>query len=1252
MIDPPPPTDAKKVIELLDQRPLGRDPYGWVLLRTLGLAVGFRLFDMTTGDFVDPNAQDYPGESVKTGKFNSAIGKVYKAFYLMRKRYPDLVVGAPTLDMLVRAEGLYNVASFDGAVLPPQSSDAFGEERLSLMQISLRPTAEQMLPKTAGQALPKEDSAALYFRVAISSAVEKIEILSSKFNVKPFLVDVIDNSNGFSSGGVIAVAAKDDTIARNVLGKGRVVREAYTLSLASLPNNPKTLNGLTQVLLIRVTTTFTAALAETVLRGAVTPAPGVCIPAAAPPPNCCLEGVTAPSILGDNAARIGIDAFQLFPELPPSAIAALIFGDLEAKGPDGTVIQPLPLAAAREQFDRFKVHASARFPTDPLTFTKNDEAEAFFTRWPDLARRFLNNGPAFLKHSTAQDDDDIAFSFGLVPRPQPFRAKVESDGTMQIILVHQDKLATKRRYVVRPFSRYDNLMAAWDASAPASGGSLPWVSRRNLADSIEPPPPPPNVTLPKNRNVTLPQIKREELDKHSVDIVAPRSEPLAPPVILSARRLDLGGSTSQRPGQLMEWVVARHQEEIASEANSTVADSLQFEHVAFGFWREFAHPTWGDGLKPLAKVVDARFDFNPLPAAPSAPPLDPLDLSFSKPTSFDEQPEGDGARAWLPARIVDGWRGITVLRTQRVPHFYRVHLAAFAAAGVVVSPPVVATVVEGRYGLPDPKDLDPRWSVAMNGGALAVKVSMPLVSLADGMSNEERALWLPPDPVERRVYQLPDPDVVYELSTRYGVPKENGDIRPADVVAEATYSALTAGAGYLLKTSGGRFNLTSTHNLSPVWESDAKPWWLEQALIVPPPSPPSQPSPPSPDAWKNLTQAPISNAGIFDLDALHWNDFAPFAPIRAHVLTIAGPLADNDRNGWNGLAAAVEAYRQTLKAYGDAATGGLPPFGDPPGLDALLAHIVAFASKPVPPWRNGWNQVAQNLGVDPNGPLKKTLDCRAGVKLDAGDARIGLTPAAGSTWTLGVPADTSYPTRAKSMAALSLAQARATSTSDKLKSLFVDPLASALWTWDHWKVLQDNKDTLNGFPILSRELPSSLEGPATAAAAAIATSSPGLEFIARIDLVTPAASLWPPSPGCAPFDSLLNYFAKRELYAGKPGVGFGAALESLMSVELAGGGRAQLFIPVASLAGVLPLLDAIKAAVGHEASVTPMGAVALVLRRPPTDDELAGLTDGDLQRFARGLAADQIFGVDRRPFLKANKGLLDAIVLPIRRVGE
>jgi hypothetical protein len=291
--------------------------------------------------------------------------------------------------------------------------------------------------------------------------------------------------------------------------------------------------------------------------------------------------------------------------------------------------------------------------------------------------------------------------------------------------------------------------------------------------------------------------------------------------------------TDRRPGRWSEIVVSRHPDEIASEANSTIAEALQFEHVAVGFWRKFAHPAWAKRLAP---------DIDVLPPV-AGRSLDPKPLLWNDPFDLGkEQPDDDGgggpedrARVALSERVIDGWRGISALRFEGLPHFYKAHVTVHAAAGVVVSEPVGAVVPEGQYVLRLPWSEDATaqsharavWWIERDDAAATVSLclDLPLIRNIDGMPLDDAVHWHEKGGAAvAPVLAMPDPGVVYEVSTRRmpeGVDAAKGGLLLAsDVLPQIDFRALpdsqNGDAAYACRHTGGLTSGCLPESLTPM----------------------------------------------------------------------------------------------------------------------------------------------------------------------------------------------------------------------------------------------------------------------------------------------------------------------------------------------------------------------------------------------------------------------------------------------------
>ncbi|KNH29493.1 hypothetical protein ACS77_02090 [Pseudomonas syringae] len=1207
VIDPAPPTDATTIGQFLDQRPIERDPYGWAILRTLGLAAALRISDTLSGDFLLPD---------------KAIRLLHDAFATILPRYRNgdrelLQLGQPFVDLMTRTGGLYTVASFDGgdtASSEKTRTDILDNELVSLMQIALRPVAEAQV----GQA----SSGARYFAVSLKEKPAE----GSSFNLpiqmrgQDGVIDLQFLGSGLSRSTMATFAdasSKDEKKADLIerISRGRTAEEQREFTIpASVMKSDRSFA------LVRVTWPDSEETDWTAVLHAATQG------------SCEFREVTSPRVFesGCTSAEDCVEAFERFPELPPTAITQL----LSAQN-----------SGACASFNCFLTLAKARFGADGVP--KLDavaDLDAFFVRWPDLMRRFFTHGPSTSRKAGTLE---VPFSLALMPRPLPLRSKVQDDGTMEMIVVHKDRLARRRRYFVRPFGRYDNITAAWQA---VHTDKIVWAGRRSLVDSI---------SGSQDGQQPLPAIDLSDIDFYSLDITVPRSEPLAPPVVLSARRLEVGEGTEQRPGRLIEFVVSRHQEEVASESNITVADSLQFEHLAFGFYREFRDIAWANVLKSTDGWNGYSLDL--LPEATNEKSFEPKPLSFKEPTSLIEVPEETRLRKSLPERLPDGWRGITALRTEDVPHFYRVHVVVFAAAGVVVSEPVIATVPEGKFTLtwpwkdePNYKLTPPTWSVTESDGEVRLTLESPLVRYFDGMTDEQKTWSNSLSPQQRRVYTLPDPGVAYEIAT-VGM---GGD--------SATEVALVAQPveknPFFCAWTGTRFeaNAGAPPKLLPPEHDGAKGWRLEQQLErrVEPTQSPSTPLPPD-QRFRKAVAPVLGFASSFEMaDDNNWAAFAPFAPHTDSWIKLTRPAVtlfppDFSDAKFQQMGSEAEAVRDRLQAIKNAeGASDVIGTGWDKALDTL-AKVAEFRNLPGAAAYIKWQAL---FGGDRPDYLVD-LPRFAGVpNWPASMTYIQMPGLSGAAWNMDRPNDVSFARRAPALAAMRRAITLPDDNDEagkKNRAAFRQGLFAALWWEDRADVLLANEQGLCAYPMVAAYFPDALRDNAQTyvelftSPGSLLEPSPALEFVSRLDVQLPSDT-FDDSHKLTALTALLDYLATHELYPGRPGLGFGAALEALQGVEIGEATRAELLLPSVDIGEIVALINAIP-------GVTPVNAgkpIAVTLRRPATDAEIGHVKvmgGSDLHRFVDRLATDQIFGVGREPRLKATKGFLDALYQVITR---
>lgn len=696
VLEPSPKVGATDVAGWFDETPVERDPYGWGILRTLGLGAGLRLYDTETRDYLAPTA---------------ALKQLQKAMSKALAWYGTLAIGAPFVDVVTRAGGTMRLASFDGGTPGTTRGDVeqlLEHDALALTQISLRPLPDRWRRD--------QGDATAIIKPVTYLAVAFHDPEDGTSRAKQFEIDVTK-----VGAGKIAVA--------DVLDLTTNLAKPPTATLSNYPaantDERKKLNdaltgnaGEQSTLKIDVSRAkhgdIVALVRATVAAG----------DAAAEFGQTWVDGGPWRKIeeITDPIAKDGMEPFGRFGDMAAERYVALAgaHGEITAANAD------------------LRHYARRRWPEG---WPAGAAEAALIARIPDWTRRFIDHAPA------NKPPREVHFSLAEVTRPDPWRIGVQDDGTMEVLLTHDDRKRRLKRYAIRPFGRYEGFV---DALRGADNEANPRVPHLFGAWSD---------WLAGDDDVA--SRFEESWSRRLFDIVIPRTEPLAPPVLVDAKRIEIlppGETNPKKARRVLEFIYKRHTEELLSEANVTIEGTLSFETTAVGFWREFPMQRWAQDLVPKIDTAAAFGELKPGP--------DPAALIASA-DMFG------GLAAKEGGRYTDGWRGMLTMRTEALPFFFRIHAAAFASAGVVVSDPVIATVEEGHYDLHLPWKQDlfgektpvPRWSVLRRDGTkpgVYLAFHLPLVRLVDGIPVETRPIWLSHNAIPE-VFSLPDPFARYEI---------------------------------------------------------------------------------------------------------------------------------------------------------------------------------------------------------------------------------------------------------------------------------------------------------------------------------------------------------------------------------------------------------------------------------------------------------------------------------------------------------
>lgn len=762
VLEPLPKSSAKDFATWFNESSAERDPFGWGVLRTLGLAAGLRLYDTETRDYLSPR------ETLK--RLNEALNKTLTW-------YPGLNLGVPFVDIVTRAGGTMKLTSFDGGTPATTGSDVdevIDNDALALTQISLRPLVDRWSTEPGTQRAP--DKVVAYF--AIQKACKSLNQLT------------IDLAH-IALPSVVAVADVLDLTTR--LAKPPSVILAAPLLLEPYPGKQQTAEELREVL------------------------------AEQAGDQSMLTLNVSHAEIGEVVALVRV----IVAEQDASSVFGTrwVYGDVPGQGYAEVKVKEIktPMRRGIEPFGRFGDLSLERYAAlaswHPGLMAANARLIHYAKRsWPEgwpsaeaeraLLPRIAQWSHRFMEHTTAQPPSlAVYFSLAEVTRPDPWRVGVQEDGTLQVLFTHDDRKRRLKRYAVKPFGRYESFVEALRTANPDSRPREPQLTGAWTDGGVD-----------------LNDIWSGRL----LDIVIPRTEPVATPVLVDARRLEI--QTAGKPDRrVLEFIYKRHTEEILSQANVTVEGALSFETVSVGFWREFGQQRWANYLLPAIDTTAAFGGWGHRPV----------------PSTLIGGDDHFGGLAEQPGRYTDGWQGVLALRTEALPFFFRIHAAAFASAGVVVSDPVVATVEEGHYELHLPwqqaildgmqKTPGPLWSVQRlagtdnSRGGVFVTFQLPLIRFVDEMPLDYRELWLSGESVPQ-VFTLPDPKARYEIRTvandAAGLSSVSseldviGELPVTDGVAEPLTCYRMNAVGPLF--SGGMLEVARPARCS---DTDAGTWW-------------------------------------------------------------------------------------------------------------------------------------------------------------------------------------------------------------------------------------------------------------------------------------------------------------------------------------------------------------------------------------------------------------------------------------------
>jgi hypothetical protein len=748
--------DVKDLSGFLSATAAAKDPYGWGVLQSLGLAATIRLFDGDSDSFVEPKAL--------LKWVNKVLGAVVERYRNLHVNSDAL--GAPFVEILLRPGKDRVPGPFDAMLeRTVESNFEIDSNALAVVQISLRPVPLQAFRyrllemgwKRGLRPKPKEgDSFELGMQFAFTPSDQaQIDILRLVDHRLIELKKVDAHKNGETS---YLVPIHQPTRGTTTFDSELSLLVRWPVGTSVDPETQIKVQVVTRTRsLVDVVSADGSVLARIVDSDAASPSIVLT-------EFLNVEGfeATQPGSTGATHPPRGWIGSESFEQFAPQDAKAWAGAFLDKNNP------------ASEAFAAFRRQVSAAFPKLEWPAT-NQGYEAALASFPDWAQRFLDygTGPDGAPRTSVEEKfppvPTVSFALAAPSKATPWRLAAAPDGTQSLSFLHSDRWGHVRAYALRPFGRYQEMMigagAYTDPEVPSGreqaealidpGSLLPnddvWKLLGFEVHKIPTGLAPPATKLPLGYGVA----------------VSPRTERVEPPLILSSGNI--------APNKEWQLVVAQHGEESFAFSNRPLFARLGWEGVSLSFVRDYSEPNWPARLAAVTGG-DGK-------AEPELHPLKPPPQEWKRPPSAAPA-IGRSEFAHIAKQFPNLWKGADIYRIPKLPHYYRSTVLATARAGVIVSP--ITTVTQEVFPTEKPDLVAAADSDGQSYGSSLVylttkdgsnptsngtflQVSLPLVAHYDLMDQDTRRIWaddLPQSNPTLNIAWWPDPNVVYTLFQR------------------------------------------------------------------------------------------------------------------------------------------------------------------------------------------------------------------------------------------------------------------------------------------------------------------------------------------------------------------------------------------------------------------------------------------------------------------------------------------------------
>lgn len=963
--DEPPAPRAKTLSEHLVEIPKKRDPHGFSGLRALGLATGFQLFDTDTGDVLR-------GKRLLQ-QINAAFAKVL-GIYRINSTLSVADEGLPFADVLTVPWGNGRLHWFDGGQEGVQEDDAVrlrDDDTLAAVQIALRPAPDRLRSMQDGDSLsPRvtyhefsltgEQLESAYDQASAGNRqgvrLERIEITWREPEPRPMLLDVRAQAAGLESLPEVRMANGDEDPLNPVISIGYTGRQYdpsefppyKNYKLAHLRHAPLTPD-----------------------EDAEFPDPGSFeVNAVFQTPNTDEEDPDASEFIEVKIAiTLGTENLEQS-WFEPGASAPMErgmglfkpytdfdWGRILWQETKPTEDGGKPTYRAVPELRRLMHYAVGAFDAAYPVSDKPNADENGESARTSLGGAFSGFWQRFLQHTAVPkafvpSGLDIHFSLGTLADPGTWQQAPDSQGRVSIIVPDDNRRGGRSAFAVRPMGRYDDWARAARWRLVHHEGS--WVV--NKIDPVH--------AVPEGLEDAL--VSSDPLSQWISDTL-PRTEPLEKPVILSARRVAHGDSTTGR-GRF-EIVVAHPADMVLGAANTNNTALLAFDAISPELYRSFPHRAWLALL--LAKTSLDPSNYTPLAPFGTERLPDKGKAKNGKDRSYPDPLDRRAARTRLEDMqryAPDAWLGATAFSFGQLPYFFRTHILVHFSAGIMVSERSMVTMQEGFAKLHLPTGGDgyrhrdisapPNWQVTDPGanGTATIRFDLPLVRFIDAMAPEDANLWFgtsawASDAI-KPVAQLPDPAVGYRLGFEtLAAPQDTGPRRttlaqsfdieimpraPAEPEPGEALPSFDANlTPYTAKNSSGQLSAVNSDVDVHIGENNGSDWRIQLETTIKTPTKPA--NIPLTEGEAVLLQHMAAELAPGQAFQLTWQTTLAFGPagVPDNETTLRAEMLDALRDeGWGGLA-------DRLVAAFEIAEDALPAF-------ALSASLPATFWNPVP----------------------------------------------------------------------------------------------------------------------------------------------------------------------------------------------------------------------------------------------------------------------------------------------------------------